>query len=127
MLKATCGLRGAGASFDRKVLDVMNMMGVSQGKFSNCAGYRMAMNTIVGLVRCGDDFSLRGRRSLCKAFRDELRKHLLVKTTAALGPNAEMGDAQEAIYLKKLRLYLPGAKGGERCELRWDLATKAKQ
>ena len=36
LLKAICGLRDAGAAFDRKVLDVMNLMGVSLGKFSIC-------------------------------------------------------------------------------------------
>ena len=34
LLKAMCGLRDAGAAFDRKVLDVMNLMGVSLGKCS---------------------------------------------------------------------------------------------
>ena len=68
LLKAMYGLRGAGAAFDRKVLDVMNLMGVSLGKFSICVGYRRAMDTIVRLVRWSDDFSLRGRRSLCSSF-----------------------------------------------------------
>ena len=40
LLKAMYGLRDAGAAFDRKVLDVMNLMGVSLGKFSICVGYR---------------------------------------------------------------------------------------
>ena len=102
LLKAMYGLRGAGAAFDRKVLDVMNLMGVSLGKFSICVGYRRAMDTIVRLVRWGDDFSLSGRRSLCSSFRDELGKHLLVKTTAVLGPNVETGDVQEAIHLNRL-------------------------
>ena len=45
-------------------------------------------------------------------------KQLLFKTTAVLGPNAEMGDVQEAIHLNRLlRFYPPGAEGGER----WDL------
>ena len=60
------------------------------------------MDTLVRLVRWCDDFSLSGRRSLCNAFRDELGKHLLVKTTAVMGPNAEMGDVQEAIHLNRL-------------------------
>ena len=114
LLKAMYGVRDAGASFDRKVLDVMNLMGVSLGKFSICVGYRKAhvicrdeslseVNTaclvqMVRLVRWGDDFSLSGRRSLCSAFRNEMGKHLLVTTTAVLGPNAEMGDVQEAIH-----------------------------
>ena len=73
---------------------------------------------MVRLVRCGDDFTLSGRRSLCSTFRDVLGKHLLVKTTAVLGPNVEMGDVQEAIHLKRLaRLYPPGAEGGERWEI----------
>ena len=38
LLKSMYGLRDAGASFDRKVLDVMNLMGVSLGKFSICVG-----------------------------------------------------------------------------------------
>ena len=40
LLKAMNGLRDAGAAFDRKVLDVMILMGVSLGKFSICVGYR---------------------------------------------------------------------------------------
>ena len=99
------------ASFDRKVLDVINLMGVSFGKFSICVGCRKVMNTLVRLVRCGDDFSLCGRRSLFNAFRDDLEKHLLVKTAAVLGPNVEMGDVQETVHLN--RLYPPGAEGGE--------------
>ena len=118
LLKAMYGLRDAGAAFDRKVLDVMNLMGVSLGKLSICVGYRKAhvicrdeclsgVNTaclvqMVRLVRRGDDFSLSGRRSLCSTFRDELGKYLLVKTTAVLGPNVEMGDVQEAIHLNGL-------------------------
>ena len=35
-------VRDAGAAFDRKVLDVMNLMGVSLGKFSIGVGYRKA-------------------------------------------------------------------------------------
>ena len=98
-----------GASFDGKVLDVMNLMGVSLGKL---------LDTLVRLVCWGDDFSLSGRRSLCKTFRDDLGKHLLVNTTAVLGPNAEMGEVQEAIHLNRLlRLYPLGAEGGERWEL----------
>ena len=96
------GLRDAGAAFDRKVLDVMNLMGVSLGKFSVRDGYRKMMGTLVKLVRWGDDFSMCGRRSLCNAFRDELRKHLLVKATAVMGPCVEMGDVQEAIHLNRL-------------------------
>ena len=104
-------LRDAGASLDRKVLDVMNLMGESLGTFSTCVGYMKAMDTLVRLVLWGDDFSLSGRRSLCNAFRDELGKHLPVKTTAVLGPNAEVGDVQEAIHLNRLlRLYPPGAE-----------------
>ena len=79
------------------------------------------MNTLVRLVRWGDDFSLSGRRSICNAFRDELGKHLLVKTTAVVGPNVEMGDVQEAIHLNTLlRLYLPGAERGKRSEIEAD-------
>ena len=78
---------------------MVNLMGVSLGKFSICVGHRKVMDTLVRLVRWGDDFSLSGRRSLCNAFRDELGKRLLVKTTAVMGPNAEMGDVQEAIHL----------------------------
>ena len=89
-------------------------MGVSLGRFSICVGYRKVIDTLVRLVRWGDDFSLSGRRSPCKAFRDELRKHLLVKTTAATGPSVEMGDVQEAIHLNRLRLYPPGAEESER-------------
>ena len=39
------------ASFDRKVLDVTNLMGVSLGKFSICVGYRKAQNPLVRSVR----------------------------------------------------------------------------
>ena len=121
LLKAMYGLRDAGAAFDRKVLDVMNLMGVSLGKFSICVGSRRAKNTFVRLVRRGDDFSLSGRRSLCNAFRDELGQHLLVKTTAVMGPNVDMGHVQEAIHLNRLlRLYPPGAEGGERREIEAD-------
>ena len=79
------------------------------------------MDTLVRPARWGDDFSLCGRRSLCNAFQEELGKHLLVKTTAVMGPNVEMGDVQEAIHLNRLlRLYPPGAEGGERWELEAD-------
>ena len=120
LLKAMYGLRDAGAAFDRKVLDVMNLKGVSLGKFSTSrVGYRKMIDTLVRLVRWGDDFSLSGRRSLCNAFRDELGKHF--KTTAEMGPSVEMGDVQEAIHLNRLlRLYPPGAEGGERWELEAD-------
>ena len=51
---------------------------------------------------------------MCVAFRDELAKHLLVKTTAVLGPTAEMGDVQEAIHLNRLlKFHPPGAERGE--------------
>ena len=59
------------------------------------------MDTLVRPVRWGDDFSVSGRRSLCNAFRDELGKHLLVKTTAVMGPNVEMGDVQEASHFEQ--------------------------
>ena len=115
LLKAIYRLRDAGAAFDNKVLDVINLLGVSVGKFSICVGQRKVMDTLVRLVRWGDDLSLSGRRSLCNAFRDELGKPFLVKTTAVMRPNAEMGDVQEAIHLNRLlRLYPPGAEGGER-------------
>ena len=52
------------------------------------------MDTLVRLVRVGDDFSLSGRRLLCNTFRDELGKHLLVKTTAAIDPTVEMGGGE---------------------------------
>ena len=70
--KAVYGLRDAGVVFDRKVLNVMNLMGVSLGKFSICVGYRKAhatcrdecvseVNTVclvrmVNLVRWSGDF-----------------------------------------------------------------------
>ena len=40
LIKAMYGLRDAGASFDREVFDVMNLMRVSLGNFSICVGYR---------------------------------------------------------------------------------------
>ena len=92
LLKAMYGLTDAGSAFARKVLDVMNLMGVSLSKFSICVGYRKVMDTLVGLVRWGDDFSLSGRRSLCNAFRCELGKYLRVKTTAVMGP--KFGDGR---------------------------------
>ena len=83
------------------------------------------MDTLVRLVRWGDDFSLSGRRSLCNAFRDELGKHLLVQTTAAMGPDVVMGDVRESIHLNRLlRLYPPGAEGGERWELEGRRSTR---
>ena len=112
LLKAMYGLCDAGATFDRKVLDALNFMGVSLGKFSICVGFRKVTDTLVRPVRWGDAFSLSGRRSLCKAFRDEFGKHLLVKTTAVMGSSVEMGGVQEAIHLNRLlRLYPPGAEG----------------
>ena len=44
-LKAITGLRDLGAAFGGKVLDVMNSMGASLGKFSICAGHWKAINT----------------------------------------------------------------------------------
>ena len=121
LLKAMYGLRGAGAAFDGKVFDVLNLMGVSLGKFSICVGYRKVMDTLVRLVRWGVASLLCGRRSLCNAFRDELVKHLLVKATAVMGSNVEMGNVQEAIHLNRLlRLYPPGEEGCERRELEAD-------
>ena len=100
---------------------MMKLTGVSLGKFSICVGYRKVMDTLVRLVRWGDGFSLSGRRSLCNAFRDELGKHLLVQTTAAMGPDVVMGDVRESIHLNRLlTLYPPGAEGGERWELEAD-------
>ena len=46
--KAMYGLRDAGAAFDRKVLDVMNWMGASLGKFCICVGHWKVMDTLVG-------------------------------------------------------------------------------
>ena len=76
------------------------------------------MDTLVRLLRWRDDSPPAGRRSLCNAFRDELGKHLPFKTTVVMGP---MGDVQEAIQWNRLlRLYPPGAEGGERWELEAD-------
>ena len=47
LLKTRYGLRDAGAAFDSKVLDGMNLVGVSLGKFSICVGYRKVMDTLV--------------------------------------------------------------------------------
>ena len=45
-------------------------------------------------------------------------ENMLVKTTAVLGPNVEMGGVQEAIHLNRLlRLRPPGTEEGERWEL----------
>ena len=52
------GLRDAGASFDAKVESTMSTMGVTLGKFSICLGYRQSGDSVVCLVRWGDDFSL---------------------------------------------------------------------
>ena len=93
-----------------------NLMEVSLGKFSIRVGYWKVMDTLVRLVRWGDEFSLNGRRSLCNAFRDELGKHLLVNTTAVMG----------AIRLNRLlSLHPPGAEGGERWELEADPRWKS--
>ena len=109
------------------MFDVMKLMGVSLGKFSMCVGYRKAMDTLVRLVRCDDDFSLSGQTSLCSAFRDELGNHLLVKTTGGLEPNAEMGDVQEAIHLNRLLSSRPTLDTLRFWYHRWDWVTKAKQ
>ena len=87
LLKAMYGLLDGGASFDRKVLDVMNLVGVSLSKFSICV---KAQNSLVRLVRWGADFSLTGRRSFCKAFRDDLGKALSGKGDSSAG--AQRGD-----------------------------------
>ena len=58
---------------------------------------------------------------MLEAFRVELGKHLLVETTAVMGPSVGMGDMQEAIHVNRLlRLNPPGAEGGERWELEAD-------
>ena len=113
LLEAMCGLRDAGASFVQMELDMMNPM----GKFSSCVGYRPAGDSLVRLARWDDDFSVSGRRSLCVQFRNDLEKHLMVETTAVLGPDAEEGDVQEAVHSNRLlKLYPRGAEGGERVE-----------
>ena len=69
------------------------------------------LDTLVGLERPSEDFSVSGRRSFSKTFQDGLGNHLLVKTTAVLGPNAKMGCEQEAIHLNGLlRPYFPGQR-----------------
>ena len=46
---------------------------------------------------------------------------MLVQTTAVMGPSVEMGDLHEGVHLNGLlRLYPPGAEGGERWELEAD-------
>ena len=121
LLKALYGLRDAGASFDRKVLEVMAAMGVQLGKFSICVGHRGQGSELVRLVRHGDDFSVTARRKEAEKFRDELAKHLMVKVTAILGPNSELGDVNECIHLNRLiRWFAAGSAGGERIELEAD-------
>ena len=107
-------LREAGAACDRMPLDEMPLMEVSLGKFSTCLGCRNVIDTLVRLVRWGDDFSLSGRKSLCNAFQDDLGKHLLVKTTAVMGPNVEMGDVQEAIHLNRHVETVSSSRSGRR-------------
>ena len=51
LLKAMYGHRDAGVSFDRKVLHVMILIGVTLGKFSICVGHRKAGDSLVRLVR----------------------------------------------------------------------------
>ena len=63
LLKAVYGLRDAGAAFDRKVLDVMNLMGVSLGKFSICVGYRKVMATLARLVLDEGRFAMHSETS----------------------------------------------------------------
>ena len=58
--KAVCGLRDAAGAFERKVLVVLNLMGVSLCKFSICVGHQKVMDKLVRLVRWCDDFSLSG-------------------------------------------------------------------
>ena len=84
------------------------------------------MDTLVRLVRCDDDFSLSGQRSLCSAFRDELGNHLLVKTTGGLEPNAEMGDVQEAIHLNRLLSSRPTLDTLRFWYHRWDWGNQSK-
>ena len=49
-----------------------------------------------------------------QCMRDEMGKHLLVKTTAVIGPKVEMGDVQEAIHPDRLlRLHPPGAEASD--------------
>ena len=115
LLKEMYGLRDAGTTVDRKVLDVMNLMGVPLGKFRVCVGHRKVLNTLVRLVRSSDDFSLSGWR--CFATHSETIWESTCWSRAVLGPNAEMGDVQEAIHLNRLlRLYPPGAERRERWE-----------
>ena len=95
-LKAMYGLRDAGASFDRKVLDVMNFMGVT-GQIQHLCRIQEGDEHVdqVGAT----SFSAVGGRFATHS-ETIRKKHVLVKTTAVLGPNAEMGDVQEAIHLK---------------------------
>ena len=93
LLKAMYGLRDAGAAFDGKVLNVMNLMGVSLGKFGICVGHRKVMDTLVKLVRCCDDFSLSGRQTqnVVATSSGEAEFYALTKSASrALGAVANM-------------------------------------
>ncbi|CAK0875396.1 unnamed protein product, partial [Prorocentrum cordatum] len=90
--RATCGLRGAGVSFDRKVEPAMDLASATLGKFSVCSGFRRSGDSVVRGVRWGGDFTLGGKRLRCAEFVGELGEGLLAKRAAALGPSPERGD-----------------------------------
>ena len=92
LLNAMYGLRDAGASFDRKVFDVMILRGASLGKFSICVECRKVMNTLARSVRWGHDFCLSGRRSLCNTFRDDCWKAQLGRDDSCVG--TQCGDVR---------------------------------
>ena len=68
---STHRLQEAGlVTIDGKLYKLLKAM-YGLGNFSICVGFWKGMDTLVRLVRWCYDFSLSGRRSLCKAFRDE--------------------------------------------------------
>ena len=99
LLKAMYGLRDAGAAFDRKVHDVMNLMGVSLGKFSICVGYRKAH------VICRDEWTMRA--SYLSQDRCELQFAVKELARRMQQPNTKNMQA-----LKRLVRFL---KGSPRC------------
>ena len=89
-----CGLKDAGAAFDRKVEIIMvDEFDARQGNFSLCF-YQILMDKKRPLVICrhGDDFAVSGSRSDAKWFEKQLGRHLIVKSRGILGLCPEEGD-----------------------------------
>ena len=117
LLKAMCGLRDAGAAFAVKVFDVMNLMNLqvfddeSDGSVIGEVQHLCLWGDWSGLC-VGVTISPRVYERLHNnAFRDELGKYLLIKTTGVMGPNVDMDNVQEAIHLNGLLRLYPTRRG----------------